>query len=88
MTSPEAVPCLNNCCISPSPPLCEMASACDSFFNCVNYVPFVALCMCFFLPDVVVKCDSYYGVLMAYGGLQDVRGSHHINLVSDELLFS
>jgi hypothetical protein len=48
MTSPELVPCLNNCCISPSPPLCEMASACDSFFNCVNYVPFVALCMFFF----------------------------------------
>lgn len=41
----------------------------------------------FFFPYVVVKYDSYYGVLMAYGGLQDVRGSRHINLVNGELLF-
>lgn len=87
MTSPEVVPCLNNCCFSPSL-LCEMASAYDSFFNCVNSVPFVSLCICvFFFPYVVVKYDSYYGVLMAYGGLQDVRGSRHINLVNGELLF-
>lgn len=46
------------------------------------------MCVFFFFTNVIVKYDSYYGVLMAYGGLQDVRGSHHINLVNGELLFS
>jgi hypothetical protein len=81
MTSPEVVPCLNNCCFSPSPPLCEMASTYDSFLTVLIlfllYLYVYVFFFFFFFPDVVVKYDSYYGVLMAYGGLQDVSGSHH-----------
>jgi hypothetical protein len=42
----------------------------------------------FFSCFYYVKHDSYFGVLMAYGGLQDVRRSHHISLINGELLLN
>ena len=51
------------------------------------YFSFVFLYVCMYCKNIYmffsccyyVKHDSYFGVLMAYGGLQDVRRSHRIS---------
>lgn len=41
---------------------------------------FICMYCKYIIFSLNVKHDSYFGVLMAYGGLQDVRRSHHISL--------
>lgn len=60
-----------------------------SLVRCVRACVRVRLCVYIYIlfsSHLVVKYDSYFGVLMAYGGLQDVSGSRLISLINGEII--